>query len=155
MFEPQLKLYVALWKDRNIVPMISTGYGITPHNCAEGWWWKKRKPRPCAQQMCHLGGTIILPQRCRFHTTNLCIHKVQPLIDALTVNFPMKWIIGKFNCVDDGKIPYKGSQRPVQSYDPAKPHKYGPKLHLANDVSWLLMGHILLQRQWAHISPRE
>jgi hypothetical protein len=61
------------------------------------------------------------------------LHKVQPLIDVLVKSFADNWVIQKMNCVDEGKIPYKGSFCPVQSYDPDKPYKYGPKLHLAND----------------------
>jgi hypothetical protein len=62
-------------------------------------------------------------------------HKIQPLlvIDLVCKNFPTNWNIRQFNCVDEGKIPYKGNYWPVQSYDPDKPWKYGPKLHLSND----------------------
>jgi hypothetical protein len=61
------------------------------------------------------------------------LHKVQPLVDILVKTFGDNWTINKYNCVDEGKVPYKGTFCPVQSYDPDKPYKYGPKLHLAND----------------------
>jgi len=47
--------------------------------------------------------------------------------------FPKDWFLDKFNFLDEGKIPYKGSFRPVQIYDPDKPIKWGPKLFMGND----------------------
>jgi hypothetical protein len=42
LYEPDLQLYVALWKDRNIVPLISTGYGVSPTTVQRGGGGKKK-----------------------------------------------------------------------------------------------------------------